>query len=144
MNKGSIECSYREIFDVLSQNLHLELDIKIKTLEEHLSKKRNKTFTFYLDEKDKLKRLLNTITRKWHESNRTRERFLSKNEEWLKKIMEFQIQYLSDSNPMKQNKEEVFERSRKRGRPSKEFEDASERTKVRLQVIYANHTVLQN
>lgn len=91
MAKNSIECSRREIFDVLYKKLYLETDEKIKNLEDHLSTKVGKTFTLHPDQRNVVINFFIKVKQKWEECNRTIERFLFKNEEWLKYIIKFQV-----------------------------------------------------
>lgn len=88
---NSIQCKRHEIFEALSQQFHLDLSEKIEVLETRLATNKNRPFTFHQGERNSLKNIINTLKAKWVQSNRTRDRFLAKNVEWLDGTTTFKV-----------------------------------------------------
>ena len=90
---NSIQCKRHEIFEALYKQFHLDLSEKILVLETSLPINKNGPFTFHYGERNSLKNIINTLKAKWVQSNRTRDRFLAKNAEWLDDTISFKVGY---------------------------------------------------
>ena len=79
-----VKCSRQELFNVLHKHINSELSEKLEIVRKHVSEKLKRDFSLlHPDNELAVKNLFTVMKSKWNESNRTTERFLNKNAEWI-------------------------------------------------------------
>lgn len=79
--------SRRDIFYLLSKKFHLDIAQQVEIVREKVAEKGQVNYEFNSDVAGKLRWLLSKMKIKWKECNRTTERFLHNNAEWLKQTI---------------------------------------------------------
>lgn len=81
-----VVCTRRELFEIIRNDLQSNLDTQLECLEQHFATK-IKCFQIHVEDRKTLKFLLSKLKWRWKLSQRTTERFLQNNEEWLSSSM---------------------------------------------------------